>query len=178
MRALPVEQQACKKYWDHEAGQYNLRATGWFHDQMDARLALNPDDLEGLSVRQQRHIIKKRAQEFNKIQRIKYKYHNRGMGLVMLQDRLLRQEEKLREQQDIYTLGQQNSFLSNSYHDQTMAAAYGHGEAAGSSFASPERGLPRVDDGAGNRAGSEGPPLIMGIEKRSPSGILASNLTH
>jgi len=42
------------------------------------------DDLEGLSLRQQREIIKKRVVEMGKLERMRYKYHNRGQGALML----------------------------------------------------------------------------------------------
>lgn len=69
-----------------------MKTTGWHSGHLDEQMGISFDDLEGLSVRQQRQIIKKRATELSKIQKIKYKYHNRGQGLLMLQERLVRQE--------------------------------------------------------------------------------------
>lgn len=41
-------------------------------------MGISFDDLEGLSIRQQREIIKKRAVEINKQKNMKFKHHNRG----------------------------------------------------------------------------------------------------
>ena len=51
VRALPVEQQTHKKYWDHEVGEYNLKTSGWFAAHVDEQLGIRFEDLEGLSVR-------------------------------------------------------------------------------------------------------------------------------
>ena len=69
------------------------------------------DDLEGLSVRQQRQIIKKRAAELNKVKQIKFKYHNRGQGMIMLQERLSRQEQMLNDPDAVLSMNQ--SFFSH-----------------------------------------------------------------
>jgi len=53
-------------------------------------MGISFDDLEGLSIRQQREIIKKRAVEINKQKNMKFKHHNRGQGAIMLQERLAR----------------------------------------------------------------------------------------
>ena len=42
-----------------------MRTTGWQSDHLDALMGVGFEDLEGLSVRQQRDIIKKRAVEMN-----------------------------------------------------------------------------------------------------------------
>ena len=47
-------------------------------------MGISFDDLEGLSVRQKRDIIKKRAVEMNRLKALKYKYHTRGQGALML----------------------------------------------------------------------------------------------
>ena len=57
VRALPVDQQYHKKYWDYEPGKFNLRTTGWHSNHLDALMGVSFEDLEGLSVRQQRQII-------------------------------------------------------------------------------------------------------------------------
>ena len=54
VNALPAAQQSHKKYWDHEAGQVNLKTTGWNSAHMDAKLGVALEEYEGLSVRQKR----------------------------------------------------------------------------------------------------------------------------
>ena len=67
VNALPASQQPHKKYWDHEVGQVNLKTTGWNAAHMDQKLGFTNDELEGLSVREKRQIIKKRVGELMKI---------------------------------------------------------------------------------------------------------------
>ena len=62
----------------------NLQTTGWFSSHVDQKMGISFDDLEGLSVRQKRDIIKKRAVEMNRLKALKYKYHTRGQGALML----------------------------------------------------------------------------------------------
>ena len=88
VRCLPVEQQYHKKFWDHEATQIHMKTTGLFSNHVDQQMGLSFDDLEGLSVRQQREIVKRRAVEMNKIKNLKFKNHVRGQGASMLNDRL------------------------------------------------------------------------------------------
>ena len=67
-----------------------MRTTGWFSNHLDALMGVGFEDLEGLSVREKREIIKKRATDMNNIKTMKFKYHNRGQGAVMLAERLNR----------------------------------------------------------------------------------------
>jgi hypothetical protein len=55
-------------------------------------MGISFDDLEGLSVRQQREIVKRRAVELNKFKNLKFKNHVRGQGTSMLNERLATQE--------------------------------------------------------------------------------------
>jgi len=118
VRALPADQQYHKKFWDHEPGQLNLKTTGWFAEHVDNQMGVSFDDLEGLSVRQQRQIIKKRAAELNKVKQIKFKYHNRGQGMIMLQERLSRQEQMLKDPDAVLSMNQ--SFFSHPIQGQGM----------------------------------------------------------
>ena len=71
-----------------------MKMTGWFSSHLDEQMGLSFDDLEGLSIRQQREIVKRRAIEINKIKQMKFKNHIRGQGAQMLADRLAVQEQQ------------------------------------------------------------------------------------
>jgi len=60
---------------------------------MDCKLGISLCEIEGLSIRQKREIIKKRAAEIHKIKANKFKYHKRGMGTTMLERRLANYEK-------------------------------------------------------------------------------------
>jgi len=61
-----------------------VKSTGIHSSHLDSIMGLAFDDLEGLSVRHQREIFKKRVVELNRMERMKYKYRNRGQGTLML----------------------------------------------------------------------------------------------
>ena len=79
-----MDQQYHKRFWDYDHLTYQLKTTGWFSEHVDKQMGLSFEDLEGLSIRQQREIVKKRAVELNKKKNMKFKHHNRGQGAVML----------------------------------------------------------------------------------------------
>ena len=51
-----------------------MYTTGYQAGFVDNMLGMTFDDLEGLSVRQQREIVKERAANMHKINRLKYKF--------------------------------------------------------------------------------------------------------
>jgi hypothetical protein len=61
-----VSKQLHKKFWDHEATQFNIHSIDQHSAHLDSKMGVGFDDLEGLSVRQQRQIIKNRCIEMNK----------------------------------------------------------------------------------------------------------------
>lgn len=61
-----MDQQYHKRFWDYDHLTYQLKTTGWFSEHVDKQMGLSFEDLEGLSIRQQREIVKKRAVELNK----------------------------------------------------------------------------------------------------------------
>jgi hypothetical protein len=88
VKCLPVEDQWHKKYWDHEAGLYNIYFTGQHSVHIDAKMGVSFDDIEKLSIRQQREIIKTRAAKMHKLEGMKYKNRTLGWGTKMLDNRL------------------------------------------------------------------------------------------
>ena len=59
-----------------------MYTTGFQSSYVDEKLGVSFDDLEGLSIRQQREIVKQRAAQMHKLQRLKYKYHNQTANLT------------------------------------------------------------------------------------------------
>jgi hypothetical protein len=55
-----------KKWWDHEKTQIFTKTTGHHHDHLDKMMGLAFEDLNHLSMRDQRIEFKKRASEIQK----------------------------------------------------------------------------------------------------------------
>lgn len=67
-----------KIFWDHDKLRYHMYTTGKFSSHLDAQLGFNFDDLEHLSIRQQRQVIKQRAKQMIKNQRLKFRFQHQG----------------------------------------------------------------------------------------------------
>lgn len=63
-----IENQYHKKYWDYEPGKVYINTIGLQSDHIDKKMGMSFEDIESLSMRDQREIIKKRFREINKIQ--------------------------------------------------------------------------------------------------------------
>lgn len=98
MRCLPEDRQYHKKFWDHDATRTYMHTTGWFSCHLDALMGVSFDDMEGLSVRQQRDMIKRRAFEMNRLKTMKFKYGGQGIEKVALNGRINPFEEGSQEQ--------------------------------------------------------------------------------
>ena len=56
-----------------------MYTTGKFSSHLDAQIGFSFDDLEHMSIRQQRQIIKQRAKQMIKNQRLKFRFQNPGL---------------------------------------------------------------------------------------------------
>lgn len=65
-----------------------MHTTGFFSCHLDALMGISFEDMEGLSVRQQREMIKRRAYEMNRLKTMKYKFASRGADKVSRQNRM------------------------------------------------------------------------------------------
>lgn len=88
VRCLPEDRQYHKKHWDHDATRTYMHTTGWFSHHLDALMGVSFEDMEGLSVRQQREMIKRRAFEMNRLKTMKYKFGNSAVERVTLNNRI------------------------------------------------------------------------------------------
>ena len=71
---LPANEQPHKTFWDHDKTRYNMHTTGYHAHFVDKMYQVNYEDLEGLSIRQQRDIIKARANEYHSKRKLKNKF--------------------------------------------------------------------------------------------------------
>lgn len=69
-----MKDQPHKIFWDHEKTRYHMNTTGLFASHVDAQLGVGFDDLEGLSIREQREIITFKAQEMHRTKRLKNRF--------------------------------------------------------------------------------------------------------
>ena len=61
-----------------------MYTTGYQAGFVDKQIGIGFDDLEGLSVRKQREIIKERASHMHKMQRLKYSFqHKASVGSAL-----------------------------------------------------------------------------------------------
>ena len=90
VKVLPAED--AKKFWDHEASQFHTKFTGKHSTHLDQEMQIGFDDIELLSIRQQRQIIKQRAVEMHRHQAHRYKNRKLGMHTRMLDERLARSQ--------------------------------------------------------------------------------------
>lgn len=74
VRCLPMKDQPHKIFWDHDKTRLHMYTTGFFSSHVDNKMGISFDDLEGLSIRQQRDIIKQRAHEMHRMNSLKYKF--------------------------------------------------------------------------------------------------------
>lgn len=65
-------------FWDHEKDRVHMSLTGQFSTQLDDRMGMSLDDLEGLSIRQKRQIIKSRISEMLRLERLKIKNRHKS----------------------------------------------------------------------------------------------------
>ena len=56
-----MKDQPHKIYWDHDKTRLHMYTTGFQSSYVDEKIGVSFDDLEGLSIRQQREIVKQRA---------------------------------------------------------------------------------------------------------------------
>ena len=83
VHALPEKQQYHKKFWDFEPGKIYLKTSGFFSSHLDRKMGMCFDDLEGVSVRQQREIITNRAKEINKLNNLEYQLNYKGNASII-----------------------------------------------------------------------------------------------
>ena len=88
VRALPEDKQYHKKFWDHDATRLHMHTTGWHSTHLDALMGVSFDDMEGLSVRQQRDVIKRRAYEMHRLKQMKFKYTKASATKIFLNARI------------------------------------------------------------------------------------------
>lgn len=81
-RQLPQNMENIK-YWDHEKSQYHLKMSGDFRHHLDNKLGVSLDEIEGMSIRQKKDIIKTRAKIIQQIKNNRYKFHSRGKGALI-----------------------------------------------------------------------------------------------
>jgi len=87
IKQLPVKDQYHKTYWDHDKTRLHMYTNGFFASHTDKKLGVNFEDLEGLSIRQQREIIKQCSQNRNTKMRNKYE-HNAKVNKISLRHNL------------------------------------------------------------------------------------------
>lgn len=76
------------KYWDREPSEYFLKTSGFHSNHLDRMMGLAFEDLEHLSVRDQRQEFKRRAIEIKKAQTQNLKRRIRGQGADIFKARL------------------------------------------------------------------------------------------
>jgi hypothetical protein len=81
-RQLPLNMENIK-YWDHEKTQYHLRMSGEHRHHLDKKLGVSLDEIEGMSIRQKKDIIKSRAKIIQQIKNNRYRFHSRGKGALI-----------------------------------------------------------------------------------------------
>jgi len=74
--ALSREDMPHKIFWDHKKTRLQLETSGYQANFDDKKFGISFDDLEHLSVRQQKAIIQERAQKLNRDTRLKFKFRN------------------------------------------------------------------------------------------------------
>ena len=65
-----------------------MKTTGFFSHHLDALMGVSFEDMDGLSVRQQREMIKRRAYEMNRLKTMKYKFAGRGADKASQKNRM------------------------------------------------------------------------------------------
>ena len=74
VKCLALEDQPFKTSWDHEKTRLQMYTTGFPAGYVDNQLGLTFEDIENLPVRKQREIVKERAGQMHKMNRLKYKF--------------------------------------------------------------------------------------------------------
>lgn len=57
VKCLPAKDMPHKIYWDHDKTRFYMYTTGFFSSHVDAKMDLSFDEMEGLSIREQKLLI-------------------------------------------------------------------------------------------------------------------------
>lgn len=76
VKCLPTKDMPHKIYWDHDKTRFYMYTTGFFSSHVDAKMNLSFDEMEGLSLREQKQLIQQRSVEMNKKFNLKNKFQN------------------------------------------------------------------------------------------------------